>query len=215
MTEDDLHARPGRTRDSGSDGDGGEGGAGLREHEVRTALLALLAEVGTVTATEAAARLGYSSGLCSFHLRQLARHGRVEEAPHSGGRARPWRLRRRASGADDAEADGGAPAGEFSDLARGLEDESWRRWLAQRDQAPDEWRQDEAFSAVAYLTPDEMSRVAAVLRRALAPYQDREQRPLARPDGARPVALISRLFPLLPEAEGEGEDDVKGEARGG
>ncbi len=45
-----------------------------------------------------------------------------------------------------------------------------------------------------------MSRVAAALRRALAPYQDREQRPLARPEGARPVALISRLFPLLPDA---------------
>ncbi|MEV0263789.1 helix-turn-helix domain-containing protein [Streptomyces sp. NPDC050617] len=201
MTEDDLTTPPGRTRD----GEGDEGG-GLREHEVRTALLALLGEVGTVTATEAAARLGYSSGLCSFHLRQLARHGQVEEAPHSGGRARPWRLRRRGSGAD-----GGAPAAEFGDLARGLEDESWRRWVARRDQAPAEWRQEEAFSAVAYLTPDEMSRVAAVLRRALAPYQDREQRPLARPADARPVALISRLFPLLPEAE----NDAQGEADGG
>ena len=88
----------------------------------------------------------------------------------------------------------------FGDLARGLEDESWQRWLTQRDEAPSEWRRDEAFSAVAYLTPDEMSRVASVIRRALAPYQDREQRPLARPDGARPVALITRLFPLLPQA---------------
>ncbi|MEV0278811.1 ArsR family transcriptional regulator [Streptomyces sp. NPDC050610] len=198
MTEDDLgDSRPGRTRDHD----------GLREHEVRTALLALLAEVGTVTATEAAARLGYSSGLCSFHLRQLARHGHVEEAPHSGGRARPWRLRQRDHAADE-------PAEDFSDLARGLEDESWRRWLAQRDQAPAEWRQDEAFSAVAYLTPDEMSRVAAVLRRALAPYQDREQRPLARPEGARPVALISRLFPLLSEAADEAPDGATDEADG-
>ncbi|MDJ1131695.1 helix-turn-helix domain-containing protein [Streptomyces iconiensis] len=165
----------------------------MREHEVRTALLDLLAEVGTVTATEAAARLGHSSGLCSFHLRQLARHGHIEEAPHSGGRARPWRLRRR----DSADA---APPGEgFGDLARGLEDESWQRWLSQREQAPSEWRQDEAFSAVAYLTPEEMNRVADVIRRTLAPYQDREQRPLARPEGARPVALITRLFPLLPD----------------
>ncbi|MEU7043240.1 ArsR family transcriptional regulator [Streptomyces varsoviensis] len=205
MTEDDLTSQPGRSRDSD----------GLREHEVRTALLALLAEVGTVTATEAATRLGYSSGLCSFHFRQLARHGHVEEAPHSGGRARPWRLRRPghdhdrdadvAASADDATPiDDATPAEGFSDLARGLEDESWRRWLGQREQAPAEWRRDEAFSTVAYLTPDEMSRVAGVLRRALAPYQDREQRPLARPEGARPVALISRLFPLLPEA-GEGE----------
>ncbi|AXK37611.1 ArsR family transcriptional regulator [Streptomyces armeniacus] len=174
----------------------------MREHEVRTALLELLADVGTVTATEAAARLGYSSGLCSFHLRQLARHGRVEEAPHGGGRVRPWRLRRQATaGAPEggAGAQEGAPAAEFGDLARGLEDESWQRWLAQRDQAPAEWRRDEAFSAVAHLTPEEMERVADAIRRSLAPYRDREQRPLARPDGARPVALISRLFPLLPE----------------
>ncbi|GAA0345650.1 winged helix-turn-helix domain-containing protein [Streptomyces blastmyceticus] len=188
MTEDDLNTPSDRTSDTGNE---------LREHEVRTALLDLLAEVGTVTATEAAARLGYSSGLCSFHLRQLARHGHVEEAPHRGGRARPWRLKQHTPTT-------GAPAKEqFDDLARGLEDESWQQWLTQRDQAPTEWRHDEAFSAVAYLTPEEMSRVADAIRRALVPYQDREQRPLARPDGARPVALITRLFPLLPHAKDE------------
>ncbi|MFJ5290277.1 winged helix-turn-helix domain-containing protein [Streptomyces sp. NPDC088348] len=169
----------------------------MRPHEVRTALLALLAEVGAVTSTEAAARLGYSSGLCSFHLRQLARHGYIEEAPHSGGRVRPWRLRQQSP-------ETGGPAEEqFAELARGLEDESWQRWLARRNEAPSAWRHDDAFSAVAYLTPEEMSRVADVIRRALAPYQDREQRPLARPDGALPVALITRLFPLLPHAAGD------------
>ncbi|ARZ69043.1 ArsR family transcriptional regulator [Streptomyces albireticuli] len=188
MTEEDLTTPADRTAGAGE---------GLREHEVRRALLDLLAEVGTVTATEAASRLGYSSGLCSFHLRQLARHGHIEEAPHSGGRARPWRLRR------DTAADGGPAEDPFGDLARGLEDESWQRWLTQRDGAPAEWRHDEAFSAVAYLTPEEMSRVADAVRRALAPYQDREQRPLARPEGARPVALITRLFPLLPHASDE------------
>ncbi|QLH27101.1 winged helix-turn-helix transcriptional regulator [Streptomyces sp. Rer75] len=177
----------------------------MRDHHVRTDLLDLLAEVGTVTATEAASRLGYSSGLCSFHLRQLARHGYIEEAPHSGGRVRPWRLSRHTP-ADTPAAGGGSAEEQFGDLARGLEDESWQRWLTQRDEAPSAWRRDEAFSAVAYLTPEEMSRVADVIRRALAPYQDREQRPLARPEGARPVALITRLFPLLPHAP-EGADE--------
>ncbi|MEU5087154.1 ArsR family transcriptional regulator [Streptomyces sp. NPDC021356] len=178
----------------------GDVDAPLREHGVRTALLELLAEVGTVTATEAASRLGYSSGLCSFHLRQLARHGRIEEAPHSGGRARPWRL------ASRTPAGGGSAHDEFGALARGLEDESWQRWLAQRDDAPPAWRHDEAFSAVTYLTPEEMGRVADVIRRALAPYQDREQRPLARPEGARPVALITRLFPLLPHTPDDADE---------
>ncbi|MFG2628482.1 winged helix-turn-helix domain-containing protein [Streptomyces sp. NPDC048473] len=192
MTEDDLNAPRDQTRNTGDE---------LREHEVRTALLDLLAEVGTVTATEAASRLGYSSGLCSFHLRQLARHGYIEEAPRNGGRARPWRLRQHNSAAE-------APTEEpFGDLARGLEDESWQRWLAQRNQAPAEWRHHEAFSAVAYLTPEEMSRVADTIRRALEPYQDREQRPLARPGSARPVALITRLFPLLPHATDDADQD--------
>ncbi|GAA3816743.1 MULTISPECIES: winged helix-turn-helix domain-containing protein [Amycolatopsis] len=65
----------------------------LPDHPVRVALLDLLAELGTVTANEAARRLGYSSGLCSFHLRQLARAGLIEEAPRGRGRIKPWRLR--------------------------------------------------------------------------------------------------------------------------
>lgn len=65
----------------------------LPDHPVRLALLDLLAEHGTLTSTQAAARLGQSSGLCSFHLRRLAELGLIEEAPHQGGKARPWQLR--------------------------------------------------------------------------------------------------------------------------
>ncbi|MEV6235901.1 helix-turn-helix domain-containing protein [Lentzea sp. NPDC051838] len=64
----------------------------LPDHPVRLALLDLLAEHSTLTSTQAAARLGLSSGLCSFHLRQLAELGLIEEAPHQGGKARPWQL---------------------------------------------------------------------------------------------------------------------------
>ncbi|MFJ8825709.1 helix-turn-helix domain-containing protein [Streptomyces sp. NPDC102467] len=84
MTEEDLTEESGET---------GRAARTLPDHPVRIALLDLLAELGTVTSSQAAARLGHSSGLCSFHLRQLARHGLIEEASHSGGRVRPWRLR--------------------------------------------------------------------------------------------------------------------------
>ncbi|WP_434444605.1 helix-turn-helix domain-containing protein [Lentzea sp. E54] len=70
----------------------------LPDHPVRIALLDLLAEHGTLTSTQAAARLGESSGLCSFHLRRLAELGLIEEAPHQGGKARPWQLRWEAAG---------------------------------------------------------------------------------------------------------------------
>ncbi|MGW1837166.1 helix-turn-helix domain-containing protein [Streptomyces sp. NPDC002067] len=167
----------------------------LPEHPVRVALLDLLAEAGTLTSTEAAARLGHSSGLCSFHLRQLARYGLIEEAPHPGGRARPWRLRWDTPHDTDAH-----EPEEFTALTRGLEDESYRHWLTHRDQAPPEWQQDESFSAVLHLTPSETAELAASIRRLLAGYRDREDHPAARPPDAVAVAAVTRLFPLLTQA---------------
>ncbi|MFD0166673.1 helix-turn-helix domain-containing protein [Streptomyces decoyicus] len=164
----------------------------LPDHPVRVALLDLLAEVGTVTSTQAAARLGHSSGLCSFHLRQLARHGLIEEAPHNGGRARPWQLR----WAPSDQPEGEAPV-EFAALARGLEDESYQQWLAHREQAPSEWQQDESFSAVLHLTPAEMAELATSIRGLLAGYRERDQHPATRPAGTMAVAAVTRLFPLL------------------
>lgn len=167
----------------------------LPDHPVRIALLDLLAETGTLTSTEAAARLGHSSGLCSFHLRQLARYGLIEEVPHQGGRARPWRLRWDSPHEPDHQEQ---PA-EFAALARGLEDESYQHWLTHRDQAPAEWQQDESFSAVLHLTPAEMTELAASIRRLLAGYRDRDHHPATRPRGAVAVAAVARLFPLLAE----------------
>jgi hypothetical protein len=162
--------------------------AALVDHPVRARLLELLARVGTVTATEAARELGGNTGLHSFHLRQLERYGLVEEVPGRSGRRRPRRL-----------VDPTRPAaGEGLDLlARGLEDESYRRWLAARDGAPERWRHDEAFSQVVYLTPAELREVGAVIRRAVGWYRAREESPAHRPPDAAPVAVVARLFPLL------------------
>ncbi|MFI5956719.1 winged helix-turn-helix domain-containing protein [Cryptosporangium sp. NPDC051539] len=157
----------------------------MDDHPVRTALLELLAD-GPVTANEAARRLGESSGSCSFHLRQLARAGLVEEAlvpPGSGpGRRRPWQLK---------------ATGEFDPLLRDLEDEGYRRWLAGRDRADPRWHADDAASHVLWLTPDELAAVASELRAVAERFADRE-RPERRPADARPVALVSRIFPLIP-----------------
>ncbi|MFF9573107.1 ArsR/SmtB family transcription factor [Streptomyces sp. NPDC014685] len=173
----------------------------LPDHPVRIALLDLLAEVGTVTSTRAAARLGLSSGLCSFHLRQLARHGLIEEVPHKDGRTRPWRLRW-----EDSQPSEGETPEEFDVLARGLEDESYQHWLAHRDLAPAEWRHDESFSAVVHLTPEEMAELAASIRLLLAGYHERDRHPAARPPGTMAVAAVTRLFPLLNEQERPGAD---------
>lgn len=49
-------------------------------HPVRVALLEALSLQGPMTATEAGERIGESPTTCSFHLRQLAKYGFVEEA---------------------------------------------------------------------------------------------------------------------------------------
>jgi hypothetical protein len=155
-------------------------------HPVRVALMELIGRRGTVTSTEAARELGGSSGLHSFHLRQLARYGLIEEAPATDGRARPWRL----AGAEPEPAIDPA-------LARGLEDESYQRWLARRQEAPARWRHDEAFSQVLFLTPREVAELGGAIRDLIEGYRHRERQPATRPPGAAPVAMVARLFPLL------------------
>ncbi|GGS89022.1 MULTISPECIES: ArsR/SmtB family transcription factor [Streptomyces] len=61
-------------------------------HPLRMRLLAALRHDGPATASRLAERLGESSGATSYHLRQLAAHGFVEDAPgHGKGRERWWR----------------------------------------------------------------------------------------------------------------------------
>ncbi|MEU7160406.1 winged helix-turn-helix domain-containing protein [Streptomyces chrestomyceticus] len=155
----------------------------LPDHPVRIALLDLLAEAGTVTSTQAAARLGHSSGLCSFHLRQLARHGLIEEVPHTGGRARPWRLRwdsaavrPETESGPDAPSGPAAPSGPY---------------------APAEG--DVAYRTVVHVTPAELAGLAAAIRALLTPYAERERQPGTRPAGTMPVTAVTRLTPLPPE----------------
>jgi DNA-binding transcriptional ArsR family regulator len=61
-------------------------------HPLRMQLLNALRRGGPATASQLAQRLGESSGATSYHLRQLAAYGFVEDAPeHGKGRERWWR----------------------------------------------------------------------------------------------------------------------------
>lgn len=61
-------------------------------HPLRMRLLNTLREFGPATASGLAGRLGESSGATSYHLRQLASYGFVEDAPELGkGRERWWK----------------------------------------------------------------------------------------------------------------------------
>ena len=76
-------------------------------HPVRMTLMGLLRTEGPLTATRAAELLGESSGTCSFHLRQLAKYGLVEEADGGTGREKPWRATTTSTAWDPAG--GGTP----------------------------------------------------------------------------------------------------------
>ncbi|MFJ8595618.1 ArsR/SmtB family transcription factor [Streptomyces sp. NPDC093598] len=61
-------------------------------HPLRMRLLTALRRGGPATASQLAEKLGESSGATSYHLRQLAEYGFVEDAPgHGKGRERWWR----------------------------------------------------------------------------------------------------------------------------
>ncbi|HET7902762.1 MAG TPA: helix-turn-helix domain-containing protein [Candidatus Nanopelagicales bacterium] len=66
-------------------------------HPVRLKVLGRLREGGPSTATALAAELGESSGVTSYHLRQLAAYGFVveDDAPRASRRERWWRAAHR------------------------------------------------------------------------------------------------------------------------
>ncbi|GAA0413096.1 hypothetical protein GCM10009530_77060 [Microbispora corallina] len=73
-------------------------------HPLRVRLLGALRADGPATATELAARFGESSGATSYHLRQLARYGYVEEdEDQRDRRERRWRSAHRATAWNSAE----------------------------------------------------------------------------------------------------------------
>jgi DNA-binding transcriptional ArsR family regulator len=63
-------------------------------HPVRNRILAELSAAGPLRAADVAEQIGVPANQASFHLRQLAKYGLVEEAPELArdGRDRVWRM---------------------------------------------------------------------------------------------------------------------------
>lgn len=157
--------------------------ARARSHPLRVALLELLAS-GPRTASEAASALDTNTGATSFHLRQLARYGLVEEAESAGPRVKPWRLVAATEEALDRR-----------------DDERYAHWRGRRHRYPAQWQRQAAATYTVHLTPAELDNLAASILDLVSPYFDREQDPSARPPDSAPVALVTRLFPLASPQE--------------
>jgi hypothetical protein len=169
-------------------------------HPIRMSLVGLLRVHGPLTATRAAELLGESSASCSFHLRQLAKYGLVEEAGGGKGRERPWRptamFTQWPEVAEDPEV--AAAAGLLSSVVAENYFDQTMRWLDARQDEPEEWRHAAHFGdSCLYVTAAELAELGDQVRVLMDKYLDRETDPGLRPPGSRPVTFLHLAFPRM------------------
>ena len=169
-------------------------------HPIRLSLMGLLRTEGPLTATKAAGLLGESSASTSFHLRQLAKYGLVEETGGGQGRERPWRATKLFTDVPAITNDPKVAAA--SALVRGVVAENYfaavRRWLAERDDEPEEWQRAAQFGdTMIYLTAEELAELGDRVEELVDQYLDRLTDPRRRPDGARLVSFLHIAHPYV------------------
>jgi DNA-binding transcriptional ArsR family regulator len=188
-------------------------------HPVRIALVEELALGGAMTATEVGERIGESPTTCSFHLRQLAKYGWVEEAGGGKGRARPWRISAigfsLASSHDDPETD--IAASTLTNLFVERQLNRYRVWQETKATYPRPWR-DAATSSefLFYLTADELDQFTDEMHELLMSKfpQERLIDPSKRPPGSVPVELLLFAYPMkLPAPSGAPASDAPADKR--
>lgn len=167
-------------------------------HPTRLALVSLLRARGPLTATKAGELLGESSASASFHLRQLAKYGLVEEAGGGHGRERPWQAT--AMFTDWPEVAGTPELAAATSLLLGVVAERYFEllmgWLEVRDDEPEVWRKAAQFGDTPlYVTADELRELAREEQALLERYLERQARPELRPPGARRVTYLHLAFP--------------------
>ena len=167
-------------------------------HPIRLALVAMLRREGPLTATRAAALLGESSASASFHLRQLAKYGLVEEAGGGRGRERPWRATAMATQWPDVAegAEQQAATGLLNSVIAERYFEDLMRWLSAKPDESPEWQQAAQFGdTIIYATAGELAELARRETALLEPFLERLLRPELRPPGARMISYLRLAFP--------------------
>jgi DNA-binding transcriptional ArsR family regulator len=164
-------------------------------HPLRLALIELLGALGPATAATCARHLGTSQASCSFHLRQLAKYGFVEQAPETGDkRERPWRT---ADNEQSWSADTGPAGDELERVFVQREADRILRFVDSRATERPEWQRASFFGgATLPVTLDEAAAIAEGLRSVLAPYVGRLDDPATAPKGARFMRFLLAGTPL-------------------
>ncbi|MGW5657713.1 ArsR/SmtB family transcription factor [Streptomyces humi] len=168
-------------------------------HPLRMQLLDALRYGGPATASQLAEKLGESSGATSYHLRQLAAHGFVVDAPERGkGRERWWKAAHQGLRFDDSLLTDTDP------VVRGAADmylheiattqiRNLSTWLGTRAEWPEEWnRVWDMSSATLRLTPELAQELTDKMHALVDTYRDRA----AEDDSVTQVRIHTHLFPI-------------------
>ncbi|WP_189917423.1 ArsR/SmtB family transcription factor [Kitasatospora xanthocidica] len=177
-------------------------------HPVRMQLVGLLRKHGPSTATKLAARLGLNSGATSYHLRQLAAAGFVEEDPERGNaRERWWRSAQRLTvwTVDDMADEDTDTAVGFLRSVLAAHTLTSRRTLDAFETMPREWRRVTDLShLILQLTPAEAEQLSGELSEVLGRYRRIDvDRPA--PEGTEQVSVIVHVLPDPSTTITEGE----------
>jgi DNA-binding transcriptional ArsR family regulator len=169
-------------------------------HPVRIALVEALSMGGAMTATELGEEIGESPTTCSFHLRQLAKYGFVEEAGGGKGRQRPWKMTSIGMrfGDPDPDPEAEIAAGVLGRLVRERQLERYWNWRTTRTSYPDRWREAAIDNQhVFFVTIDELEALNREIEQLLLPrFRDRMTDLSARPPDAVPVEMLVISYPM-------------------
>ena len=175
-------------------------------HPLRIRIMVYLtSHDGAATSASLARALGESTGATSYHLRQLARHGFVEEVPGFGtARERGWRAAVRGVGyRPDSSADEETRSAQLALFASMVEHDNdlISTFLRNRERYEPQWRDAGRFvNGVLHLRPEEVQEVSERIQDILAEY--RRQDPADRPEGADRVYTVIRFIPAQDDKSG-------------
>jgi len=171
-------------------------------HPLRLRLLSALREFGPATASGLADRLGESSGATSYHLRQLASYGFVEDAPERGkGRERWWRAVHAGTAFETGrflnhpDPDVRGAVGVVLHEIANSHAQELNTWLGTMHEWPEEWQRAwEASDFKLRLTPDLSAELIEKMHALIESYRDRV------PEDAEGAVTVRSHLHLFPRA---------------